>query len=153
MITSSGGRVPKYEHSLAERLHLPPPKMAVLCVLMLRGPQTAGEVKARTERMHPFVTVTEVENTLNQLITREAGALVTKLPLQPGKREPRYAHLLAGPPDIDETQQPAVAPEAARREVEEEQQRFEKLEADIEDLREQLAQLREAFDAFRNQFE
>jgi len=153
MITSSGGRVPKYEHSLDERLQLGAPQMAILCVLMLRGPQTAGEIKTRADRLHPFVTVTETENTLSQMMTREAGALVVRLPLQPGKREPRYAHLLAGEPEVEAPPPTAPRPEPARVEVEQENARFEALESELAELREELDTLRNAFDAFRSQFE
>ena len=114
VIFSRGNRVDKYRHVLDEKLDLAPPDVAVLAVLLLRGPQTAAELRARTERLHAFASNEAVESVLERLSAREP-ALTTLLPRQPGRKEPRWAHLLgaaaAGAPVPDEP--PAVAVVAA----------------------------------------
>jgi uncharacterized protein YceH (UPF0502 family) len=107
VVYSKGMRVDKYRHVLHEALHLEQPELAVLGVLMLRGPQTAAELRARTERMHPFGDQAEVERVLTGLAERETP-LATLLPRQPGQKEQRWAQLLAGEPAPEE-----VAPAAA----------------------------------------
>lgn len=91
--SGAGSRAPKFRHLLAEALPMSDAEQAVMCVLMLRGPQTPGELKQRSERMHPFAGLEEVHQTLNALIERE---LVARLDRRPGQKEERYAHLLAG---------------------------------------------------------
>lgn len=93
VIFSRGNRVDKYRHVLPEKLELDRPAVAVLAVLLLRGPQTAAELRTRTERLHPFGSAGEVEQVLEGLAGREP-ALATLLPRQPGRKEPRWAHLL-----------------------------------------------------------
>ena len=92
-ITGAGSRVPKYGHRLAEKLNLGRRELAVLCELMLRGPQTLGELRTRAERMHPFDDLAEVESVLDRM-----PELVTKLPRRLGEKEARYSHLLSGVP-------------------------------------------------------
>src|ERR1700681_4246794 len=94
-ITGAGSRVPKYGHRLSEKLNLGRRELAILCELMLRGPQTLGEMRTRAERMHHFDEVAEVESVLDRM-----PELVTKLPRRPGEKEARYAHLLSGEPAI-----------------------------------------------------
>ena len=150
---SGASRVPKYEHSLTNVLDLDPAQVASLCVLMLRGPQTVGEIRTRTGRLHAFEDLDQVEAVLEQLVDRETGpALVTKLPRQSGRKEPRYAHLLAGEPEIEEDPIDP-APELARLAVQEENERLEQLCQAVEDLRGELATLRDEFAEFRRQFE
>src|ERR1700756_2432887 len=93
--TAGGSRVPKYEHRMQEAFNLTRPETAVLCVLLLRGLQTPGELRGRAERMHRFEDLTDVQSTLQRLMTREEP-LVKILPRQPGTKEARYAHLLSG---------------------------------------------------------
>lgn len=93
VIFSRGNRVDKYRHVLPEKLELDGPAVAVLAVLLLRGPQTAAELRTRTERLHAFASTEEVERVLERLAAREP-ALATLLPRQPGRKEPRWAHLL-----------------------------------------------------------
>src|SRR6185436_17715803 len=90
-------RVAKYKHTLTDALLLTPAEVALLTVLMLRGSQTIGELRSRSERLFTFDTLPEVEETLNALANREPQPLVTKLPRQPGTKESRYAQLLGGP--------------------------------------------------------
>src|ERR1700681_1468759 len=94
-ITGAGSRVQKYAHRISEKLNLGRRELAILCELMLRGPQTLGELRTRAERMHPFGDLAEVESVLDRM-----PELVTKLPRRPGEKEARYAHLLSGEPAI-----------------------------------------------------
>lgn len=103
VIESSGGRVPRYAHNMEKVLQLPSQSVALLAVLMLRGPQTAGELRINCERLHRFADISAVEAFLQELAERPDGALVAELPRQPGARENRWAHLLSGAPALDET--------------------------------------------------
>ena len=97
-VESSGGRVMRYAHNVGKSANVPSQSVAMLAVLMLRGPQTTGELRINCERLHHFSDISAVEGFLNELAARDAGALVVELPRQPGTRETRWAHLLAGPP-------------------------------------------------------
>src|SRR5919109_193952 len=97
----STSRVPKYKHVMPEVMHLSSPEMALMCVLMLRGPQTLGELRGNASRLHDFAGLEEVEQTLNGLIAREPDPLVARLPRQPGQKEGRFAHLLSGELDVE----------------------------------------------------
>jgi len=133
-------RVTKYEHRLQEVLNLTRGENAVLCVLLLRGPQTPGEPRGRTERMHRFEELDDVLSVLDKMAQRDP-ALVAALPRQPGSREIRYTHLLSGPPDL--TQLPAPTLESAgiaRRTLDDD--RLGQLEAEVANLREQIAELK-----------
>lgn len=101
VIESSGGRVTRYAHNMEKVLRLPAQSVSLLTVLMLRGPQTAGELRINSERLHRFADISAVEAFLQELAERPEGALVTELPRQPGSRENRWAHLLSGTPDIE----------------------------------------------------
>ena len=99
---SSGSRVTRYEHNLGRALQLPSQSVALLCTLMLRGPQTTSELRANSERLHRFADLSAVEGFLDELAERPAekgGPLALLLPRAPGAREPRWAHLLSGPVD------------------------------------------------------
>ena len=98
VIESSGGRVARYEHNLGRVLQVPAQSAALLTVLMLRGPQTAGELRIACDRLHRFADISAVEGFLTELATRAAGPLVAELPRLPGARENRWAHLLSGAP-------------------------------------------------------
>src|ERR1043165_7495991 len=97
----SESRVPKYKHMMREGFELSPAELAALCVLMLRGPQTVGEIRGRTGRLYEFADLREVETTLEGLAQRDEP-LVVKLPRQAGRKEARYAHLLSGTPAVEE---------------------------------------------------
>ena len=144
MIHSSGSRVPKYRHNLPDHYELAPREVALLCVLMLRGPQTPGELRQRTERMAAFPSVEEVESALRGLMSGDEP-LVRILPARPGQKESRYVQLLSGEPvDAPPADPLHAAPRASKTEA---------LETEIAALREDLRQLREEFAAFRKQFE
>jgi uncharacterized protein YceH (UPF0502 family) len=148
VITGAGMRVPKYSHRLGESLNLGRREVALLCVLMLRGHQTLGELRDRTERMHSFADLEEVESCLDHLAQMEPP-LVKKLPRQPGTKEPRYCHLLSGD----------VQPAEPGREMEPERRvpmsadRMASLEAQVASLWEEVEDLKRQFAEFRRQFE
>jgi uncharacterized protein YceH (UPF0502 family) len=147
--SAEGGRVPKYCHCLGEEL--PPPELAILAELLLRGPQTMGELRARADRMVPFADLRAVEETLGEL-ERFSPPLVLLLPRQPGQKEQRYAHLLSGEPQplVSERQAP---PEAARLKVMAEDERIAALETEVASLRTEVAELRRVVEEFKSQFE
>jgi len=151
MQAADGGRVPKYRHALAAKLFLEPPELAILGELLLRGPQTVGELRGRAERMHPFPSLEDVEAILQELQERDAP-LVVKLARQPGRKEHRYMHLLAGEPQLPEEGQ-LPSPEAARVQVMAENERIAALEQEVATLREEMATLRRELAEFRKQFE
>ena len=149
----SGARVTTYSHLLAETLGLVRHQLAALCVLMLRGPQTTGELRTRTQRLYPFTDPADVEGALDGLIAREPEPLVGRLPRRPGQKEVRYAHLLAGAVMIDAEEPSATAAEEPARVVPPAEDRVGTLETAVAALRQELAEMRREFDAFRQQFE
>jgi uncharacterized protein len=108
VIETSGGRVSRYSHNVERVLQVPSQSIAILTVLMLRGPQTAGELRINCERMHSFSDISAVQGFLEELAARPAGALVVELPRLPGSRENRWAHLLGGPPKVEPTTEKKV---------------------------------------------
>jgi len=144
-------RVPKYEHNLRKAFQLTEQALAVLAVMLLRGPQTAGEIKGRTHRLYPFDSLDEVVITLETLVEGDP-ALVVALPIQPGRKEPRYAHLLGGEPQIPESSEERVVSLHATLEPDL-QRRLTTLEEEVETLKEELVAMQAQFTAFRQQFE
>src|SRR5439155_15021521 len=110
VIESSGRRVMRYAHNVERVLAIPSQAVALLATLMLRGPQTVGELRINCERLHRFADTSAVEAFLHELAERATGALVVELPRAPGARENRWAHLLSGTPIVEETPR-APAPE------------------------------------------
>lgn len=155
VFTGAESRVAKYKHALTGALLLTPAEVGLLCMLMLRGPQTLAELRTRTERFQPFESLAEVEEALQVLATRQPQPLVVKLPRLPGTKEPRYAHLLAGPIDVAALATGAAtpAPEPATLLVRAENDRLAQLTAEMAALRTELAELRQQFAEFRKQFE
>jgi len=155
VVTTADGRVPKYRHVLDEALGLKSPEMAVMCVLMLRGAQTVGEIRTRSERLYPFSALSFVETTLEDLMTRDVP-LVVKLPRQSGQKESRYAHLLGGEIDVSAMETESASStrvEAATLEVRGERERIARLEEELRAVRAELQALREQFGEFKKQFE
>jgi uncharacterized protein YceH (UPF0502 family) len=151
VLSADGGRVPKYRHLLAEKLGLMPAEQAIICELLVRGPQTVGELRTRGERMHPFGTLAAVEEVLQELIQRE-NPLITLMPRQPGRKESRYAQLFSGMPEsLEEVSE--ARPESARQRVVAENERLTKLEEGVDALRAEVAGLRQQIAEFRAQFE
>ena len=130
----SGSRVSRFEHCLERGLGVPTQAAALLTVLMLRGAQTAGELRLNCDRLHRFADISSVEAFLEELAGRPAGALVLELPRQPGSRENRWMHLLSGQPEI-EAALPGKLPGAAASEIEELRSRVTALEAEMAELR------------------
>jgi uncharacterized protein YceH (UPF0502 family) len=135
---SGSGRVVKFAQRFTEKLNLGRRETAALCVLMLRGPQTAGEIKGRTERIYAFGDLEEVETVLRKLAERTEGALVQKLPPMPGMKEPRYAQTLGG-----SVETAAYSNALAQKPAD----RLSTVEAEVARLREELDELRRRFDA------
>ncbi len=140
---STDGRVTKYEHWLGEAFNFSRAEEALVCVLLLRGPQTAGELRGRTERMHRFEEIADVLAGLQKLMEREPP-LAAVLPRQPGTKEPRYAHLLSGAVEsiTFAAAEPAAGGDAATRD-----ERIAQLEADVAALRQEVAALRQKMDS------
>ncbi len=142
----STSRVPKYKHILDKVYELEPSEVAVLCVLLLRGAQTLGELRGRTDRLYEFSGLGEVNETLDALVRRDEP-LVVKLERQAGQKEARFAHLLSGevaayiPPEKSSSSSPATT------------ERIEKLEQELENLRSEFNLFREAIEEFKKQFE
>jgi len=131
LVDRGESRVTKYRHVLYEAMGLGRPAIAVMCVTMLRGPQTVGEIRTRSNRLYNFSSLEEVEITLNSLMTGEPP-LIVRLPRQSGQKEIRYAHLLSGEVSLTE-------PEA-------EPDRIGKLEKEVDDLKKQFEQFRKQFE-------
>ncbi|MCX9157538.1 YceH family protein [Niveibacterium sp. 24ML] len=140
IIESSGSRVTRYGHNVGRVLQVPSQSVALLATLMLRGPQTAAELRANSERLHKFADVSSVEAFLAELAERSAGGLVVELPRAPGARENRWAHLLSGMPEI-----PASAPGGHTGTPRDPllADRVARLEDEVATLRKQLARLYE----------
>jgi hypothetical protein len=139
----STSRVPKYKHVMPEVMHLSHAELALMCVLMLRGAQTLGELRGNGARLHEFSSLDEVEETLNGLISREPEPLVARLPRQPGQKEGRFAHLLSGEIDVEAMAAEVPAASPSRRSLE---QRVDALTAEVEKLKEQFEQFRKQFE-------
>ena len=141
----STSRVPKYKHVMPEVMHLSHPEVALMCVLMLRGAQTLGELRGNAGRLHEFASLEEVETTLNGLISHDSEPLVVRLPRQPGQKEVRFAHLLSGEINIETV---AIESERPSR-----QSGVERLEQKVDALTAEVERLKDQFEQFRKQFE
>ena len=148
-VQQSGSRVTKYRQLMGETIGLVARQTAVLCVLMLRGPQTLAELRTRASRLAELESQEDVEAVLDGLIARQPAPIVVRLPRRPGQKEVRYAHLLAGEVTTD-TVEAAVAPGARRPP---DTDRIGALEEALTELRTEVADLREQLQAFRQQFE
>jgi uncharacterized protein YceH (UPF0502 family) len=142
-------RVTKYEQRLQEVFNFTRPEIAVLCVLLLRGPQTPGELRGRAERLHRFEALEDVQSALQKLMQREPP-LAKILPRQPGTKESRYAHLLAGDVVVVEGSSPVgapVGPDTADAD------RVARLEEEVAELRREFSEMKDQLERFRKQFE
>jgi uncharacterized protein YceH (UPF0502 family) len=135
LVDRGESRVTKYRHVLYEAMNMGRPSIAVMCVLMLRGPQTVGEIRTRSNRLYDFTSLEDVETTLNSLTSGESP-LIVRLPRQTGQKEVRYAHLLSG----------NVTHSESEVETEPEPDRIGKLEKEVEDLKRQFEQFRKQFE-------
>ena len=146
--TTGDSRVTKYAHRMQEVFNFDRRQTAILCELMLRGPQTLGELRAHAERLYRFDDLEALESTLVKLVQHEPS-LVKKLPRLPGTKEPRYAQLLAGEKAEWTTAAEPIAMAGTQPQVE----RLPQLEAEVAELRRQLNDLRQQFEQFKKQFE
>jgi len=155
-VSASDSRVTKYEHRLQEAFNFYRHETAILCVLLLRGPQTPGELRTRAERMHSFDDLSAVQSSLQHLMKREPP-LVKVLARQPGTKEARYAHLLSG--DIEEADakpaaepRPTLAPASGER-IAHLENEVAALRKEIAESQKEIAELKQQFAQFRKQFE
>jgi uncharacterized protein YceH (UPF0502 family) len=148
-VSAADSRVTKYEHRLQEAFNFYRHEVAILCVLLLRGPQTPGELRGRAERMHPFDDLSAVQSSLQQLMKREPS-LVKLLPRQPGAKESRYAHLLSG--DV-EAFEPKPDVDVNATVLSADRERIGRLEDELASLHKEVAGLKQQFADFRKQFE
>jgi uncharacterized protein len=148
----STSRVPKYKQMMPEVFGLNEKELALICVLMLRGAQTPGELRGHAARLYDFPGLDEVEETLDQLIVKEPQALVVRLARQPGRKEVRYAHLLSG--EVSAEYQGAGADlETQPPGRQQSSDRVSRLEQEVEALRGELTSLRQEFEDFKKQFD
>jgi uncharacterized protein YceH (UPF0502 family) len=149
--SGADSRVTKYEHRLQEVFNLDRREIAVLCVLLLRGPQTPGELRSRTDRMFRFEALDDVVSTLDRLAQREPP-LAAVLPRQPGTKESRYMHLFSGDAHatLDVARAPSRAPNHVRSASDD---RLSNLENEVTELRREVADMQQQLAAFRKQFE
>jgi uncharacterized protein YceH (UPF0502 family) len=143
-------RVPKYEHRLQEAFNLRRDETAIMCVLLLRGPQTPGELRGRGERMHRFEHLEDVQSALQRLMERDPP-LAVMLARQPGTKEARYMHLLSG--DASKYQVAAASIRAAEPASFPDTDRLDQLEETVAALRQEITEIREQLASFRRQFE
>lgn len=140
---TSGSRVNKYAQRISETLNLGRRELAVLCTLLLRGPQTLGEIKDRSDRMYHFSDLEEAERVLEKLAEWPDGPLATKLSRQAGQKESRYGHLLSGTPTFEAEEQQESAGRTGR---------MAELETEVANLRSELLDLKRRFEDLERQF-
>lgn len=150
-VSEAGSRVPKYSQDFGGFFHLSDDQVALMCVLMLRGPQTAGEINGRCSRLHAFGSREQAEETLDGLVER-GYPLAVKLPRQTGRKERRYAHLLSGGVAIEESEMEPPF-EAATLHVRDQDDRQAELADEVRQLRDELDALKAQFATFRRQFD
>ncbi|MCP4138241.1 MAG: DUF480 domain-containing protein [bacterium] len=138
-VMTSGSRTQRYKHDMETVFKFSPPEMAAICLLLVRGPQTLGEIKNRSDRLHQFASLEEVETVLEGLMQNPEGPYVVKLPRITGHKERRYGHLLCG--EIDAAELEAGSGEAAP-----ENERVQSLEQRMDALEAELAALQKQYD-------
>lgn len=147
---SNAGRVAKYEQIFSDELKLVTSEQAIICILLLRGPQTAGEIRSRTDRLFAFPNLDEVQKVISNL---EDMKLVSKLPRQPGRKESRYTHLLSGMPQekpVETIIRPRIVSEI---DLSSETDRISELQEQIDELRQEMKDLQAEFARFKTQFD
>ena len=145
-----GGRVAKFRHALVEKFRFAPAELALICELLVRGPQTVGELKSRAERMHQFNDTAEVEAALEELMER-TPPVVVRLPRLSGRKEPRYCQLFAGEPDLSAME--GAAPSEPARRGGADGEKLALLEEEVAGLRQEVAELRRTVAEFKKNFE
>jgi uncharacterized protein YceH (UPF0502 family) len=149
---TNDGRVRKYEHRLGEAFNFTRPEIAVLCVLLLRGAQTPGEIRGRGERLHHFEELSDVQAALQKLMAREP-ALVKVLARQPGTKESRYVHLMSGDvaDSAGEEMRESIGADSGGQRMKDD--KVARLEGEVAALKNEIAELKQQFAQFRKQFE
>jgi uncharacterized protein len=150
--SGADSRVTKFEHRLQEVFNFDRREIAIVCVLLLRGPQTPGELRSRTDRMHHFEALDDIISALDRLAQR-APPLAQVLPRQPGTKESRYMHLFSGEPPVSEPAGVARTPSPANAAANSVTGRLEALEDEVAGLRQELSEVQQQLAAFRKQFE
>ncbi|HEY5653440.1 MAG TPA: YceH family protein [Pontiella sp.] len=145
-VSSAGSRVPKYRHNFSDHWNFSPAKMAILCELFVRGPQTPGDLRAHASRLHPLADAAEVDHILHGLENYDGGPFVIHLPCEPGRRERRWAHLFAGDPKI------ATQPELpfSVQAHSDDSGRIQLLEDEVAQLRQDITELRNEISSLKN---
>jgi uncharacterized protein len=153
----AGARVMKYEQAVRNVFQFSDQEIAILCILMLRGPQTVGEIRQRTERLCTFASLEDAEKGIRSLMSMEGGPFVVELPRQPGHKEPRFIHLFSGKEWADEfgkmADTPVVESAYPMNGGQSSGDRITELEASVSDLKEQMQLLRKEFDDFKKMLE
>lgn len=146
LVHTAGSRVEKFKHTITQVIELNPRQAAILCELLLRGPETVGELRTRASRLHSFHDLNEVQSVLDELAAHAGGPLVVRLPREPGRRESRWMHVLAGTPEAAPDQEPenASSPTATGESA---------LREEVDQIKAELESLKADFDRFRQQFE
>ena len=146
----AGSRVPKFKYAVPEKWLFTGKHLAILCELLIRGPQTPGELRNRGDRMYSFLDLNEVESVLDELQNHEEGKFVQKLPVQPGKKEARYAQLLGGEIEKTQSTEPQVpvtkAGPSRNERMDQLEEEVERLRSDVESLKSELARFKEQFE-------
>ena len=153
LVHTAGARTLKYKHNFRQHYNFSDQEIAILCVLMLRGPQTCGELRNRTDRIVRFKELMEIEETIGELESGYPCAFVKKLPLQVGRKENRFIHLFGGDVEISLEPRPAASHSSVSQSVSGNDERLDAMEQRIDGLQEQLKFLQEQLQAFRAQFE
>jgi uncharacterized protein len=149
----SNSRVPKYKHVMPEIFHLSHSELSLMCVLMLRGAQTVGELHGRSARLFDFRGLEDVEETLTLLMAKDPDPLVIRLPRQPGQKETRFMHLLSGEIDIEALAAELQSPRDAGSGRSGAGERITHLEQEVERISEEMQSLQRQFEEFKKQFE
>lgn len=139
---TAGGRVPKHAHQVEKFYTFTPQEFGILCLLLLRGPQTPGELRSRAGRLCPYANPAEVETVLQELVTRPGGPFVVKLARQPGQSASRYAHLMSGPVEVGESASVPVA-QPSDSATPADKDRLSAIEKEVAILRSEIAQLKQ----------
>ena len=148
-LVSNDARVPKYRQTFTEKVGLSDSEAAAICVFLLRGPQTLGEIRGRTERLYRFGSLKEVTDTVQKLLNREPEPYIVQLPRQPGKKESRYTHLFSGEVEVEQVE----LVEQAAVTVQAENERMDELEIEVRGLRSEVEAIKTQFEIFKQQFE
>lgn len=147
LVHTSGSRVEKFKHTISQVIDLNPRQAAILCELFLRGPETVGELRTRASRLHPFNDLNEVQTILDELAAHAGGPLVVRLPREPGRRESRWMHVLAGTPEAASDDEPEdVSSPAAVSELSALREEINQVKADLESLKAEFARFRQQFE-------